>query len=260
MMCAWELEKAIRREGQASIAAFIAEPIVAAAGGGLTPPPEYFPIIREICDRYDVLMIMDEVITGFGRTGKNFGIDHWGVTPDIICTGKGMSSGYSPLGAAIAHDRIYQEFQKSSKGFVHGYTYGGNPLSCAVGIAVLEYIEKNELIRKVEKLSTHFFNKGEELAGLDIVGEVRGKGFFMGLEFVKDRTTNKPFAPEMNVSKKIADIAFSKGLVTGAGKGGIDGILGEHIVLAPPFICTKSELDEIIDIMRESIVEFQNSL
>jgi adenosylmethionine-8-amino-7-oxononanoate aminotransferase len=260
IQCAHELESVIQREGQESIAAFIAEPVVGAAGGALTPPPEYFPIIREICDRYDILMIVDEVITGFGRIGQNFGIDYWGVIPDIICTGKGMSSGYSPLGAVIVHNKVYQVFEESSKGFSHGHTFGGNPLSCAIGNAVLEYTEKHQLIQNVKKLSSHFFHKAEELAELDIVGEIRGKGFFMGMEFVKDKTTKEPFAPEMNISGKIADIAFSKGLITGANKGGIDGILGEHINLAPPFICSKSDLDEIIDIMKESIVEFQKSL
>jgi adenosylmethionine-8-amino-7-oxononanoate aminotransferase len=260
IQCARELEATIRREGEDSIAAFIAEPIVGAAAGATTPPKEYFPIIREICNRYDILFIVDEIITGFGRTGRNFGIDHWGVVPDIICTGKGMSSGYTPLGALIAHDKIFQVFEQASKGFSHGYTYAGNPLSCAIGNAVLDYIEKHRLIENVAKLDSYLFQKASELAELEIVGEVRGKGFFMGVEFVRNKATKQPFSSELNVSHKIADIAFANGLITGANQGGIDGILGDHINIAPPYICTKSDLDEIIEIMKNSIKEFQRNL
>ena len=260
MLCAWGLEKTILREGQDSIAAFIAEPIVAAGGSCLTPPPEYFPIVREICDRYDILLIMDEIVTGFGRTGKNFGIDHWGVIPDMICTGKGMSSGYTPLAAVIAHDKVFQAFDQGSKTFGHGHTFSGNPLSCAIGNAVLEYIEKQQLIRNVKKLSPHFFQKAKELAELDIVGEVRGKGLFMGIEFVRNKDTKEPFPSEINAVRRIMEIAFSKGLMTAGVHGHIDGTLGDHIEIAPPFICTKSDLDEIIVILKEAIVEFQDSL
>ncbi len=260
ILCAKELEKAIQREGADSIAGFIAEPIVGNTAGAVTPPPEYFPIVRKICDRYDVLLIADEIITGFGRTGKNFAVDHWGVIPDIICTGKGMGSGYSPLGALIIHDKISQVFDQTSKTFDNGFTYAGNPLTCAIGIAVLDYMERNELIRNVETLSPYFFKKAEELSSLEIVGEVRGKGFLMGIEFVKDKTTREPFPPEDRVGPKIAEIAFSKGLATSGMQGCIDGIRGDYISLGPPFICTSSDLDAIIEITKDSIVEFQNSL
>lgn len=260
LSCAHDLETAIRREGADSIAAFIAEPIVGAAGGALTAPPEYFRIIREICDRYDILFIVDEVITGFGRTGRNFGIDHWEVVPDIICTGKGLSSGYAPLGAVIASERVFAAFQ-AGKGFSHGYTFGGNPLSCAVGCAVLEHLDRHRLIERVARLGPYFFEKAAaELDGLDIVGEIRGKGFFMGVELVADKARRTPFPTAAKVSKKIADAAFSGGLITGAGGGGIDGILGDHINLAPPFICSEADLDEIIEILRASIVSVQKSL
>lgn len=259
LMCAHDLEAAIRREGPDSIAAFIAEPIVGAAGGALTAPPEYFQIIRDICDRYDILMIVDEVITGFGRTGRNFGIEHWNVVPDIICTGKGLSSGYSPLGAVIASEKVFAAFQ-AGKGFSHGYTFGGNPLSCAVGCAVLDYLERHRLIEQVAALGPYFFEKAAQLNELDIVGEVRGRGFFMGVEFVADKRTRAPFPNSAKVAKRIADVAFTNGLITGAGGGGIDGILGDHLNLAPPFISTREELDQMIDILRESILTVQRSL
>jgi adenosylmethionine-8-amino-7-oxononanoate aminotransferase len=258
--CAHDLERAIVREGSNSIAAFIAEPIVGAAAGATTAPPEYFRIIRDICDRYGILMIVDEVITGFGRTGRNFGIDHWGVIPDIICTGKGMSSGYAPLGAVIAHDRVYEVFNRSAGGFNHGFTYGGNPLSCAVGSAVLSYIEQHKLIENVATLGPVLFAEAEKLAELPIVGQIRGKGFFLGVEFVADKTTKVPFPEQMNASRQIADIAFSKGLITGANRGGIDGRLGDHVTLAPPYTCTRADLVEIIQILKDSIVQFQRSI
>ncbi|TWI35985.1 aspartate aminotransferase family protein [Paracoccus sulfuroxidans] len=257
--CAHDLEAEILRTGPDNIAAFIAEPVVGAAGGGLIAPPEYYGIIREICDRYDILMIMDEVITGFGRTGKNFGIEHWGVTPDIICTGKGLSSGYTPLGAMIVHERVFEPF-KSGRGFAHGYTFGGNPLSCAIGEAVLKYMEEHQLVGNVAALEGRFFEMGRELLELDIVGDVRGKGFFMGLEFVEDKSSRSPFAPSLNVAGRIADRCFKNGLIVGAGKGSIDGVNGDHINLAPPFTCTEADLAEIIAILRSSIEEVRHEL
>lgn len=259
MPCAEDLESIILREGPENIAAFIAEPIVGAAGGGLTAPDGYFKVIREICDRYDILMIVDEVITGFGRTGRNFGIEHWGVIPDIICTGKGLSSGYSPLGAVIVTDRVFEPF-RTGRGFSHGYTFGGNPLSCAVGSAVLKYIEDHKLVQRVAQLGTYFFEKAQELNELDIVGNIRGKGFFMGLEFVQDKASRKPFNSSDNIAGKIADTCFRNGLIVGAGKGGIDGVRGDHINLAPPFICTENDLDEVIDIVKTSIEQVQASI
>lgn len=260
LMCAHDLEAAIKREGPDNVAAFIAEPLVGAAGGALTPPPGYFEAMREICDRYDILMIADEVITGFGRTGKNFASEHWDAIPDIICTGKGVSSGYSPLGAMIVHERVFEPFA-TGRGFAHGYTYGGNPLSCAVGNAVLKYIEEHKLVDQVSRLGTHFFAEAErQLSGLDIVGEIRGKGYFMGIEFVADKAARTPFPANLNVAGKIGDTAFKNGLITGAGKGSIDGILGDHLNLAPPFTCQKQDLTEIISILKASIQTVQATL
>jgi adenosylmethionine-8-amino-7-oxononanoate aminotransferase len=260
LLCAQDLEKAILREGKDSIAAFIAEPVVGAAAGATTAPPEYFKIIREICDRYGILMIMDEVITGFGRTGRNFGIDHWGVVPDIICTGKGMSSGYTPLGAVIVHERVYEVFRDSPHGFSHGYTYGGNPLSCAIGSAVLSYMERHRLIANVDALAADFFAQAHRLLDLPIIGEIRGKGFFMGIELVADRASKTPFPAALNVARRMADAAFARGLIVGANRGGIDGVLGDHINLAPPYTCTRDDLRAILEIVRDAAIHIQNSL
>ena len=257
--CAHELEAAILREGADSIAAFIAEPVVGAAGGGLTAPPEYFGIIRDICTRHDILLIVDEVISGFGRTGRNFGIDHWSVIPDLICTGKGVSSGYTPLGAVIASEQVFDAFAQGS-GFVHGFTYGGNPLSCAVGAAVLDYIARHKLVERVAALEPHFFGKAAELAQLAIVGEVRGKGFLMGVELVADKTTRRPFDAALRIKERVAAAAFARGLVTGVSGGQVDGINGDVITLAPPFVCSADDLDQIIDILKDAILDVQNEL
>lgn len=260
LLCARELEKTILREGKDSIAAFIAEPLVGAAAAALTPPREYFRIIREICDRYDILLIVDEVITGFGRTGRHFAIEHWDVVPDIICCGKGMSSGYAPLGAVIARDKVYEVFRKSPGGFEHGYTYAGNPLSCAIGNAVLDYLDSHGLVANVRGLEPHFFQKADELTTLDIVGDIRGKGFLMGIELVADKHTKEPFPEHARVCSRVADVAFSKGLIVGARGGSVDGVRGDAIMLAPPFTCEKEDLDAIIGILKDAILEVQNTL
>lgn len=260
VQCAHELESAILREGPDSIAAFIAEPIVGAAAGATSAQPEYFRIVRDICDRYGVLMIMDEVITGFGRTGKNFAIEHWGVVPDIICAGKGMSSGYTPLGAVIAHERIYEAFRPPAAGFNNGFTYGGNPLSCAVGSAVLSYMQEHRLVENVAALADEFMHMARELLKLPLIGDVRGKGFFLGFELVIDQRTKEPFPADRRAFRRIADIAFSRGLIVGANGGGIDGVRGDHIMLAPPYTCTKSDLKEIVEILKDSLIDFQRTM
>ena len=259
--CAYDLERVVKLEGPESISAFIAEPIIGTTAPGVTPPPEYYRIIREICDKYNMLMIMDEVITGFGRTGKNFGINHWNVTPDIIVTGKGISSGYAPLAAVIAHERIYDAFVKGSQLFTHGYTYVEHPLSCAVGLAVQKYMEKNNLVERASRIGSLMLEKLSRLSELPIVGDVRGKGLLLGLELVKDKENKTPFERELQVQEKIVDRCFEKGLVLVPGvPGNVDGVLGDQIQITPPYILTEEVMDKLIDILEESIAEVQKDL
>ncbi len=257
--CAHDLEAEILRQGPDNVAAFIAEPFVGTAGGAFGGPPEYFRVIREICDRYDILLIVDEIITGFGRTGRNFAIDHWDVIPDLICTGKGMSGGYTPLGGVIAKPEILEVFQRG-QGFEHGYTYGGNPLSCAVGNAVLEYIISHRLVEHVAALEGHFFATARELTSLDIVGDVRGKGFMMGVELVADKTSRKPFEPTANVSAQIVREARQRGLIVGRFWNQVDGVRGEGIMLLPAYVYDADMLTEIIDILKAAILDVQNRI
>jgi adenosylmethionine-8-amino-7-oxononanoate aminotransferase len=205
-------------------------------------------------------MIMDEVMTGFGRTGKNFAIEHWNVIPDIIAFAKGVSSGYVPLGGIIAKDKFYKTIQENSGVFFGGYTFGGNPLSSAVGVAVLNYIIDNDLISKAEKMGKYLSNKLEILLKHPTVGDIRGKGLMLGIEFVKNKKTKETFAPEKKYSQKIGDKAYFKGVLLYPGTGCVDGVSGDHILIGPPFIINKEEIDEVVQILDETITEVEKEL
>jgi adenosylmethionine-8-amino-7-oxononanoate aminotransferase len=260
--CARELEKAIGLEGGAdSISAFIAEPVVGTSATGLTPPPEYYPIIRKICDRHDILFICDEVITGFGRTGKNFGIDHWQVQPDIIVTGKGIGGGYSPLAAVLVNDKVCEAIAAGSASHTQGYTYSGNPLSAAVGLAVLDYIQENRLIERVAEKERFLKHKLEQLKETGIVGDVRGRGFLMGIEFVRDPSTKEPFPPEQKFSSKVVAAALQRGLMIIGGMGGmIDGVAGDHLQITPAFTISDEQVIWAVDTLGQSIAAVLESL
>lgn len=247
VQCADDLGRAIRLEGPESVAAFIAEPIVAGPLGGATPPREYFRMIRDICDRYDILMIDDEVICGIGRTGRNFGIDHWGVIPDVIVTGKVVSGGYTPIGAMLVTDKVVNAF--TSGVFVHGYTYAANPLSCAIGAAVLRYIETNRLVLRAAEMGDHLFDRATALQRLPMVGDLRGKGLLLGIELVADKDTRAPFDRRLKVGERVVEKAFQRGLIVVSGAGGVDGTSGDYVCLAPPYVITKHEIDEVLSIL-----------
>jgi adenosylmethionine-8-amino-7-oxononanoate aminotransferase len=255
--CAYDLERVIKLEGSEYISAFIAEPISGSSLAAVVPHPKYFSIIRSICDEYNILLISEEVMTGFGRTGMNFGIDHWGVIPDIITTAKGISSGYAPLGAAICHEKIYNAILNGTGKFIPGITFAGSPLTCAAGLANLKYIEKYDLVNRARQMGEYLETKLSDLNDSPIVGEIRGKGLFIGIEFVEDKKSKRPFPSHLNLARKIADTAFANGLIVLPGTGGVDGILGDHILLAPPFIIEKSEIDSMVEILADVIREIK---
>jgi adenosylmethionine-8-amino-7-oxononanoate aminotransferase len=256
IICAYELERTIKQEGKESIAAFISEPVTGSTLGAVAPPPEYFPIIREICDRYGILLVLDEVVTGFGRTGKNFGIDHWGVVPDLIIAGKGISSGYTPLGAVIVHEKVYDVFLNSKRTtFFLGYTYSGNPLSCAVGLAVLRYIEKQGLVQRSASMGNYLFERLSRLKELPMVGDVRGKGLLLGIELVHDQESKTPFERSRKIAETIVRKAFDKGLVLLPGHGFEESVVGDILMIAPPFIIEEEEIKVISDILQGVIME-----
>jgi adenosylmethionine-8-amino-7-oxononanoate aminotransferase len=236
--CAREVERMILHEGPATVAAFIAEPISVAAGL-YVPPDDYWPMVRQICDKYGVLLIADEVITGFGRTGKMFAVEHWGVVPDIITVAKGLTSGYLPIGAAIVRKTIADAFIGSDElAFRHLITFGGNPASCAAALANLEIIEREGLVEASAKHGEYLSTRLQSLRAHPIVGDVRGgKGLLCMIELVRDRATRERFPREVGLAR-LVDAAFAE-----------EGILGrgmDLINVAPPLSITRPELDDLV--------------
>jgi len=243
LLCARIVEKIIAEEDPKTISSVIVEPI-GNTGGIIAPPPEYFPILREICDEHEILLIFDEIITGFGRTGNMFGAQTFKTTPDIICMGKGMSSGYSPLGAIAFKDSIADAFYgKEGLEFSHGHTFGGNPLTCAAAIAsTMEIIDK-KLPENAKKMGKYLWERLEEFEELGIVGEIRGKGLLIGMEFVKDRKTKAQFQDRFGVQLGLT--ALSEGLIIRYDPN--------WIAFAPPLIVNEGEIDLMIGIFRSSL-------
>ena len=261
LKCADELETAIQRVGSENIAAFIAEPIIGASAGAVTPPDGYYQRIKEICETYDILFIADEVMTGIGRTGKMFAMEHWGVTPDIIALGKGMSAGYTPIAATMITDRVMEPILKGSKSIMAGHTYSANPLSAAISLEVLSYIERNDLVRAAEEKGQYLFKKLQGLAEkFDIIGDVRGKGLLLGLEFVSDRVSKTPFDLQIGLTPRLVNKAFEKGLIIYPAAGAIEGIAGDAVIISPPLIITNEEIDRLVMILEASLDELQQEL
>lgn len=236
------IAEAIEFEGPDSVAAVFVEP-VQNSGGCFPPPPGYLERVREICDEYDVLMVADETITAFGRIGDYFAINRFGVTPDIITCAKGMTSGYSPLGAMIASDRLFEPFKKGTTAFLHGYTWGGHPVSAAVAMANLDIFEREGLNQNVVENEGNFRRTLEKLYDLPIVGDVRGAGYFYGIELVKDKATRETFdeaESERLLRGYLSKALFDHGLYCRADDRG-DPV----IQLAPPLIIGQPEFDEI---------------
>ena len=258
-----ELERVIKQEGADYISAFIAEPISGTSCCGLKPPDNYFPEIREVCDRYNVLLIVDEVVTGFGRTGTNFGIEHWqGVVPDIMATGKGLSSGYTPIAATLVRDEVYDGIYKKQNHYVHGHTYGGNPLSCAIALAVQNYIEDNDLVARCKKMGDLMHEQLLPLMDSPIVSAVRGgHGLLNGVEFCKDKASGEPFDPQQGVTAAVVNKVFDRGVLIMPGSPGmIDGVNGDHIAISPPFTIDKEQVAQTATTVAQAIGEVAREL
>ncbi|SDF15654.1 aspartate aminotransferase family protein [Sporolituus thermophilus] len=259
--CALDLERVIKLEGADTIAAFIAEPVGGAACGAIVPHKDYFKIVREICDHYDILLIADEVMTGFGRTGAMFAIEDYGVVPDMICAAKGMSAGYSPLGAVIVKDEIYETFKQGSGIFVHGHTYGGNPLSAAVAVAVIRTLIEDNLVENSRVIGSYLLEQlREKLQPFWFVGDVRGKGLMQGVEIVKNKATKEPFPAALGLAEKLTVTLMKHGVVVYPGSGNADGENGDQFLLAPPLIITKEQADELVNAMVAGFAEFDKSI
>ena len=245
------VEKAILAEGADTIAAVIAEPVMG-AGGVIVPPPSYFPRLREICDRHNVLLIADEVITGFGRTGKWFALGHWGVEPDIVSFAKGVTSGYLPLGGIILSRRVHEAIANApaDRRYMHAATYSGHPVCCAVGLANVAVIEREGLVERAVEQGKRLLAGLEELRDLPNVGDVRGLGMVCGIELVADRASK---APALGIGPKVVREALNRGLLPRIRAGSADPPFGDTICLSPPLSTPAETLDRISGILREAI-------
>lgn len=249
------LEARILAEGPETVLGFIHEPVGGASTGALVPPAGYMRMVREICDRYDVLLIHDEVMSGVGRTGRFFGAEHWDVAPDIITLSKGIGGGYVPLGAMIAHERIVEPILDQG-GFSHGFTYAGNPLACAAGLAIVQEIERQDMIGNAARMGAVLKARLNDLmARYSFIGDVRGKGLLLAFETVSDRDSMAPLPRELNAYNRLVDIAYDNGLIiySRRTRGGYDG---DHFLVCPPMIVTEAQIDEIMDMLTASLDQF----
>ena len=254
---ATEVEQAIEAS-QGEAAAFVFEPVSGATLGAVVPPPGYLEKVSEICRKHGVLLIADEVMTGMGRTGRNFAVDHWSVAPDILVAAKGLSSGYAPLGAVIASKKVVDAIAKGSGAFLHGFTYNAHPISLAAGRAVLRYLNTHGLVGAADSqqdgsLAQTLRGALDGLLGLPVVGDVRGVGLLLGVEFVADKRTKEPFAADKNFSSRVGQAAAERGLLVYPMQGSVDGVNGDHLLLAPPAVMTKEQATWAVDQLRAAI-------
>jgi adenosylmethionine-8-amino-7-oxononanoate aminotransferase len=260
LACARQLEKAILQAGPGNVAAFVAEPVVMGGVAAGVPPPEYFAQIRAICDKYDVLFIVDEVITGFGRTGSYFAIEHWGVKPDVIVFGKGASSGYMPLGGVVMGGEIASAFTAAGEFFQHIFTYVNNPVAARVGLEVMDIIEEEEILTNATETGDYLQAKARELSEHPSVGDIRGLGLMLGIELVKDRETGEPFPVGEKVSQRLCRMALTRGLALSGASGGADWVDGDDLRYYPPLVISREEIDLSLAIIHQSLTQLEEEL
>lgn len=240
------LEETILREGPDSVAAFIAEPIGGSSTGASVPRADYFRRVREICDRHQVLFIADEVLTGAGRTGTWTAIEQYGVVPDVMTMGKGIGGGYAPVSAVLASRRVTDVIAKGSGAFLHAQTFSHHPVLCAGGLAAVRYLRSHKLVERCASMGPVFHRKLETLRKHEVVGDIRGRGLLAGVEFVEDRASRRPFPRKRKFAESFAEAALAEGLMTWPNTGQADGDEGDLAMLAPPFIITEAEIDELV--------------
>jgi len=244
---AQELEDEILRLGSDKVMAFIVEPVVGATMGAVPAVPGYFKKVRNICNKYGVLLILDEVMCGMGRTGHLFASEFDEIAPDILCIAKGLGAGYQPIGAMLCSKDIYDRLGKGSGFFQHGHTYMGHPVACAAGLAVLKAILNRKLLSSINNKSNQLFNCLKTQLEHPNIGDIRGRGLFIGIEIVKNIETKKPFDPNLKVAASIKNAAFEAGLICYPMSGTRDGKWGDHILLAPPFIINENQIIELVN-------------
>ena len=249
-----ELDAEFERLGPGNVAAFVAEPVVGATCGCVPAPAGYFRAVRDICDRHGALLILDEVMCGMGRTGTLHAWEQEGVTPDIQTVAKGLGGGYQPIGAVLASGRVVAALRDGSGAFQHGHTYLAHPVACAAALAVQQVIREDGLLQQVQERGTQLEQRlTERLGNHRHVGDLRGRGLFRGIELVADRSSKAPFDPALKLHARVKAAAFARGLACYPSGGTIDGVRGDHILLAPPYIVTAAEIDTIVDRLGDAI-------
>jgi len=253
--CATALEREIVRQGPDTIAAFLAEPMMGSAGAAAPPVPEYWPRIVEICRRYDVLLIADEVMTGFGRTGRRFGVDHWNIAPDVLVGGKGLTGGYMPMGMIAVDETRVAECEAAKADFMF-FTYSSHPLACAISDRVLEIMERERLVERAAEMGARLGARlKEDLFGHPLVGDIRGAGMFWGIEFVRDRATRTPFERSSRITLRVIEAALKRGLFVYPSTGMAGDGRGDAVMVTPPFIIGDEEIDIIATTLRSAFDE-----
>ena len=251
---AGELEAKIIELGPDSVIGFVAETVVGATAGAVPPVGDYLRRIREICDRYGVLLILDEVMCGMGRTGTLHACEQEGVAPDLMTIAKGLGGGFQPVGAVLMQHKIFEAIRDGSGFFQHGHTYQGHPMAAAAGLAVQEVIARDNLLANVRAMGDHLARRlGERFGNHPHVGDIRGRGLFQAIELVEDRGSKAPFDPTAKLNAAIKREAMARGLMVYPMGGTIDGVRGDHVLLAPPFIATEAEVDEIVSRLGEAV-------
>ncbi len=248
------LEDKILELGEDQVMAFVAETVVGATAGAVPPVADYLKRIRAICDRYGVLLILDEVMCGIGRTGTLHACEQDGVSPDLMTIAKGLGGGYQPIGAVLLGSHIFEAFSKGSGFFQHGHTYMGHPMAAAAGLAVQQVIHRDKLLANVMRQGTYLQQRlTERFANHHFVGDIRGRGLFCGIELVADRSTKAPLDPKRKLHTHVKREAMERGLMVYPGGGTIDGVYGDHILVAPPFIVTSDDIDVIVERLGDAV-------
>jgi len=254
------LEEAITRLGAENVAAFIAEPVGGSSTGGSTPRPEYFQRVREICDRHDVLFVADEVLVGVGRTGTWWAIEPYGVAPDIMTFGKGVSGGYAALSGLAVPERIVDAVATGSGNFMHAQTFSHHPVACAAGVATMRYLKQHRLVERCARMGRVLHERLRPLADLPHVGDVRGRGLLAGIEFVDDKASRAPLPRSAKFAERFAEAALDAGLTVWPNVGHADGTNGDLAMVAPPFIINEEEIDEIVTRFSSALQQTLNTL
>jgi adenosylmethionine-8-amino-7-oxononanoate aminotransferase len=250
------LEELILREDPDTVGAFIAEPITGTTSGAVVPPPGWYETVRAVCDAHDMLFIVDEVTTGFGRTGRNFAIQHWSVVPDVLLGSKGLNSGYAPLAAIVVHERLAADLQSGPARLPVRLTFAGNPLACAAGLAVQRYVQQHGLVERCEQMGDYLHSLVAELAeSSPYVGTPRGRGLLVGVPLWRDADERVPFARSERVQERVVAAALDHGLVIMGGTGSDDSPDGDHLLLSPPFVISEAECERVVELLAETLAD-----